>query len=86
MKYKVDFLSTVKHQRFLQIDTVIFGTWGRHASITQNNQVRIPLQYIKKEVSDQIDFLCLDKLENSLQIDTMIFDGDGQTFLKFPKW
>ena len=30
-------------------------------------------------------FLQADKHESFLQIDTMIFDGDGQTFSKFPK-
>ena len=59
---------------------------GRHAPITQNNKVAISLQYIKKKVSDEIGFLLVDKHESSLQIDTIIFDGDGQTFLNFPKY
>ena len=58
----------------------------RHAHITQYNKIAISLQYIKKEVSDEIDFLHVDKHESSLQIDSMIFDGDGQTFPKFPKY
>ena len=59
---------------------------ARHAHITQYNKIAISLQYIKKEVSDEIDFLHVDKHESSLQIDSMIFDGDGQTFPKFPKY
>ena len=35
---------------------------------TQNNKVAISLQYIKKEVSDEIGFLHVDKHESSLQI------------------
>ena len=59
---------------------------ARHAPINQNNKLTISLQYIKKEVSDEIDFSHVDKHENSLQINAMIFDGDGQTFPKFPKY
>ena len=35
---------------------------------TQNNKVAICLQYIKKEVSDEIGFPDVDKLGSSLQI------------------
>ena len=56
----------------------------RHAQITQNNKFAIPLQHVKKEVSDEVDFLHADKHESLLQIDTMIF-GNVQTFPKFPK-
>ena len=58
---------------------------ARHAKITQNKNFAISLQYLKKEVSDEVDFLHADKHESFLQIDTMIFDGDGQAFPKFPK-
>ena len=57
-------------------------TSARHAQVTQNNKFAIYLQYLKKEVSDEVDFLDADKHENFLQIDTMIFDGDGQAFRK----
>ena len=58
---------------------------ARHAQITQNNKFAISLQYLKKEVSDEVDFLHADKDESYLPIDTIIFDGDGQPFPKFPK-
>ena len=58
---------------------------ARHGKITQNKNFAISLQYLKKEVSDEVDFLHADKHESFLQIDTMIFDGDGQAFPKFPK-
>ena len=48
---------------------------ARHAQITQNSEFAISLQYLKKEVSDEIDFLHADKQENLLQIDTMILMG-----------
>ena len=33
------------------------------------------MQYLKKEVSDEVDFLHADKYESLLQIDTMILIG-----------
>ena len=45
---------------------------ARHAQITQNNKFAISLQYLKKEVNDEVDFLHADKHESLLQIDSMI--------------
>ena len=53
-----------------------------HAQITQKNTFSIFLQYLKKEMSDEVDFLHVDRDENNLQTDTMIFDGDGKTLIK----
>ena len=47
---------------------------ARHAKITQNNTFVISLQYVKKEVSDEVNFLHADKHESFLQIDDMILD------------
>ena len=47
----------------------------RHAQITQNNKFAISLQYLKKELSDEVDFLHADKHESLLQIDSMILMG-----------
>ena len=58
---------------------------ARHAQITQNNKCAIFLQYLKKDMSDEVYFLHTDKLESFLQIDTMIFDRDAQAFPKFTK-
>ena len=52
-----------------------FRCVARHAQITQNNKFAISLQYLKKEVSDEVDFLHADKHESLLQIDTMILMG-----------
>ena len=49
-----------------------------------NKQVN-SLQYIKKEIFDEVDFLHTDKHESFQQIDTMIFDGNAQVFPKFLK-
>ena len=43
---------------------------ARHAQITQNDKFSISLQYLKKEVSDEVDFFHADKQESFLQIDT----------------
>ena len=48
---------------------------ARHAQITQNNKYAISLQYLQKEVSDEVDFLYVDKHSSLLQIDTMILIG-----------
>ena len=48
---------------------------ARHAQITQNNKFAISLQYLKKELSDEVDFLHADKHEILLQIDSMILMG-----------
>ena len=40
--------------------------------ITQNNKFDISLQYLKKEVNDEVDFLHARQHENLLQIDTII--------------
>ena len=58
---------------------------AKHAQITQNNKFATSLQYLKKEVSDEVDFLHVDKHERLLQIDTMISDRNGQVFPEFPK-
>ena len=47
----------------------------RHAQITQNNKFAISLQYLSKEMNDEVDFLHTDKYENFLQVDTMILMG-----------
>ena len=44
----------------------------KHTQSTQNNKFVIFLQYLKKDVSDEVDFLHADKHKGLLQIDTMI--------------
>ena len=53
---------------------------ARHIQITQNNKFAISLEYLKKEVSDEVDFLHADKHESLLQIDTMILIGYSSIF------
>ena len=58
---------------------------ARHVHIIQNNKSAISLQYLKKEMRNEVGFMHADKHESFLQIDTMIFDGDGQAFPTLPK-
>ena len=58
----------------------IFIVSYRYVQITQNNKLLTLLQYLKKQVSDEVHFLHADKYESFLQIDTMIFDVDGLKF------
>ena len=67
------FCLKVNDKLTVQIDT--FGCVARHVQITQNNKFAISLQYLKKEVNDEVDFLHADKHESLLQIDTMILMG-----------
>ena len=50
-----------------------FRCVARHAYVTQNNKIAFSLQYIKKEVSDEIDLSHVDKHESSLQTNTDIW-------------
>ena len=65
---------------------VILSFWvcvARHAQITQNNKFATSLQYLKKEVSDEIDFLHGDNHE-SLP-DTMNLIGRWSSISKVPQ-
>ena len=44
---------------------------SRHAQITQNNKFVISLEYLKKELSDEVDILHPGKNESLQQIDSM---------------
>ena len=68
----------------INIKNFILGV-ARHAHIAQKNKFAICLQYLQKKVSDEADLLHAHRHESFLQIDTMIFDGDDQSFPKFPK-
>ena len=47
----------------------------RYTQITQDSKFAVSLQYLKKELSDEVDFLHADKHEILLQIDSMILMG-----------
>ena len=45
----------------------------KHSQSSQNSKFAMSLQYLKKEVRDEVDFLHADKHQRFLQIDTRIF-------------
>ena len=58
---KLIFLHTDKHESLLQIDSMILMEMGKHSQSSQNSKFAMSLQYLKKEVKDEVDFLHADK-------------------------
>ena len=48
---------------------------ARHTPITQNIKFPISLQYLTKEVNDEVDFLHAEEHEDFVQINTMVLIG-----------
>ena len=55
---QVDFMHVDKHRNLLQGDTILFSRRDQTCQSTQNNNFAKSLQYLKKELRDEIDFLC----------------------------
>ena len=68
---------------FYELILLFWVCLTKHAQSTQNNKFAISLQYLKKDVSDEVDFLHADKRKGLLQIDTMILMEIS--IPKFPK-
>ena len=64
-----------KCQIFPQIDIIILGVGPDMPKLPKITILLFFLQYLKKEVSDEIDFLYANKHESFLQIDTMTLIG-----------
>ena len=64
-----------KCQIFHQIDTITFGVWPGMPKLPPKNKFAVSLQYLEKEVSDEINFLHADKHESLLQIEAMTLIG-----------
>ena len=64
----------------------------KHSQSSQNSKFVVSLQYLKKEVRDEVDFLHADKHQSFLQVDfntghhsflqgdTIIIDGHNKAF------
>ena len=57
----------------------------KHSQSSQNSKFAMSLQYLKKEVRDEVDFLHADKHQRFLQIDTIILGVCGQACPNYPK-
>ena len=71
----VAFLLVDKHKRFRRVDSITLRVQSqvtRHAQITQNNKFTISLQYLTKEVGEEVDFLHAEEDEGYLQMNTMV--------------
>ena len=56
MNDEVDFLHAIKHENLLQIDTMILMEMVKHFQSSQNSKFTMSVQYLKKEVRDEVDF------------------------------
>ena len=60
---KVIFCMQIKYQTILQVDTINLGGHGQAmpAQITQSKKFEKPLQYLKKEMRDEVYFYCKER-------------------------
>ena len=61
--------SKLKVESLLQIDTMILMGMVKHSQSSQNSKFAMSLQYLKKEVRDEVNFLHADKHQRFLQVD-----------------
>ena len=60
MNDEVDFLHAGKHENLLHIDTMILTEMVKHFQSFQNSKFTMSVQYLRKEVRDEVDFLQAD--------------------------
>ena len=57
MNDEVDFLHAGKHENVPQIDTMILMEMVKHFQSSQNSKFIMSVQYLKKDVRDEVDLL-----------------------------
>ena len=67
-KNLVDFLHADKYESLLQIDSMILMGMIKHSQSSQNSKFAMSLQYLEKEVRDEIDFSHGDKHQSFLKV------------------
>ena len=82
----------------LQIDRMILMVMVNHSQSSQNNKFAMSLQYLKKEVKDEVDFFHAGKyyfisflkvyfdtlgIKVSHKVDIIIVNGDDQAFSNY---
>ena len=65
---KLIFLHAGKHDSLLQIGSMILMGMTKHFQSSQNSKFAMSLQYLKKEVKDEIDFLHAEKHRSFLKV------------------
>ena len=58
-----------KHESLLQINAMILMGIVKHSQSSHNSKTAMSLQYLKKEVRDEVDFSHADKHRRSLKVD-----------------
>ena len=61
MSDEVNFLHADKQESLLKIDTMILMGMVKHSQSSRNSKFTMSLQYLEKEVLDEVDFLHADK-------------------------
>ena len=69
---KLTFLLADKHKNMLQIDTIILKGMVKNSQSFQESKFAMSLQYLKKEVRDEVDFFHADKHQSFLQAGIII--------------
>ena len=64
-----------KHESMLQIDNMTLMEMVKHSRSPQKSKFAMSLQYLKKQVRDDVDFLHADKHQSFLQVDFKIYLG-----------
>ena len=58
----------------LQIDTMVLMVMVKHSQSSPKSKFVMSLQYLRKEVRDEVDFLHADKHQSFLQVDFNTLD------------
>ena len=58
-----------KHESLLQINTMVLMGMVKYSQSSQNSKFSMSLQYLKKEVRDEVEFLDAEKHQSFLQVD-----------------
>ena len=87
-----------KHESLIQFDSIISMRMVKHYLSSQYNEFAMPLQYLKKEIKDEVDFLYADKHQSflkayfntlrikvSYKVDIIIINRHDQAFSNYSK-
>ena len=70
---KLIFLHANNGESLLQIDSMVLMGMVKHFQSSQNSKFAMSLQYLKKEVKDEVDFLHADKHQNFYKLISIIW-------------
>ena len=95
---KLIFLHANNGESLLQIDSMVLMGMVKHSQSSQNSKFAMSLQYLKKEVKDEVDFLHADKHQSflkvyfntlgikvSYKVNIIIINGHDQAFSNYSK-